>query len=137
MDYTIITKTQVRCIEKLQKIARPSENEPKILTTYPNGKQEVSCSIQGLNDFWNELINNYTKEWVMTFEQVLYGFKIGVPWYKKDEIHTGLCPFCRINPDMIDFCLSQRKIQIIDKWKNLVWSSFGGVIASGLFKLLS
>ena len=71
MDYTIITKTQVKYIEKLQKNVRPSENEPKILTTYPNGKQEVSYSIQRLNDFWNELINNYTKEWVMTPEEAI------------------------------------------------------------------
>ena len=140
MDYTTITKTQKERIEKLQKIARPCKSESKIHRTYPDGREEEIYSNKKLNEFWINLNENYTKEWVMTFEQILNGFEMGIPWYEKEEKHVGPCPFCRIDPDMIDFCLAQRKIQIADKWKSLIWntlwSSFGGVIASYLFKLL-
>lgn len=140
MDYTTITKTQKECIEKLQKIVRPNEKEPKILRTYPNGVEEELYSDKKLKEFWINLNKDYTKEWVRAFEQALLGFEIGIPWYKEYRKWEGPCPFCRIDPDMIDFCLAQRKIQMVDKWKSLawstLWSSLGGVIASYLFKLL-
>lgn len=140
MDYTTITKAQLKEIKKLKDILRKKKETPVITATLPNGTQYITYVTNDVNNFWENLVKNYGEGWVRVFNQTLVGFEMAIPWYKEYQTWKSSCPFCRIDPDIIDFCLAQRKIQIVDKRKSLawstLWSSLGGVIASYLFKLL-
>lgn len=141
MDYTTITREQEKYIKKLRSFLLNSNDCPIIVTTYPDGTKSKTYLTDDINVFWTNLYETHTEEWVMIFNQILDRFKMAIPWYEKRNENHNVCPFCRIDGDMIDFCLSQRKVQIKDKWKSLVWStlwsSIGGVIASLLFKTFS
>lgn len=141
MDYTTITKDQLKEIEKLKYILREKKERPAISTTLPNGVSYVTYTTDDIDNFWRGLVKNYSEDWVRLFNQTLLGFGMAIPWYKKYQTWKNLCPFCRIDPDMIDFCLSQRVVQTKNGYKTLAWSTFwssiGGVIASLLFKTFS
>lgn len=140
MDYTTITKNQLKEIKKLKDILREKKKLPVITTTLPNGTQYVTYITKDVNIFWEDLIKIYGEEWVRVFNQTLVGFGMAIPWYKKHKAWQGACPFCRIDPDMIDFCLIQRAAQIKDKRRviivSTVASSLGGCIISELVKFL-
>lgn len=140
MDYTTITKEQLKEIKKLKDILREKKKRPVITTTLPNGTQYITYITKDVNNFWEELIKKYGEEWVRTFNQTLVGFEMAIPWYKKHQTWQGACPFCRIDPDMIDFCLIQRDAQIKDKRRviivSTIASSLGGYIISEIAKFL-
>lgn len=140
MDYTTITKAQLKEIKKLKDILRKREKTPVITTTLPNGTQYVTYITKDVNVFWDDLIKIYGEEWVRVFNQTLLGFGMAIPWYKKYQTWQGVCPFCRIDPDMIDFCLSQRTTQRKDKRNviivSTIASSFGGFVISKLLEFL-
>lgn len=130
MDYTVLSKEEVKYLEKLI----------NCFENYLKGqKSDVRNGFfivynDTLKNYWKDLKKNHNSKWVNDFEEKLIGFGFTTtPDNYKWCVYTSSTKrlyFNEISAEKIKFAIVQRKIQIHEKWKNFGVNILGGVLAS-------
>lgn len=136
MDYTVLSKEEVKCLERL---IGCFENYLK--GTKSKMSEGVFCVYNNtLEDYWKDLRKNHNEKWMSDFKEKLIGF--GFTSSSNDcKWSIYLSPteklyFNKNSIEKIKFAIAQRKIQILEKWKNFGLNILGGVLASIGFEVI-